>query len=224
MLLKCPNCGDEISTDNVNISTDLAKCDSCKSILKASDLVSFIDPIKALKNKPKDSVIDVKLGFDDAVELFLPKKGFSLSIIPMMGFIALWISFISFWTFGAMQSSLIFALFSIPFWAIGIAMFVSALNSVFESQYLSINRKNLVLKKHRLINSKNYIFDIKDIDSIQLSQFSKRKYNNRNRNTYGNSVGIFGPAKTVYLFDKASEAEKIWLAESLGALIKKFKN
>ena len=34
-----------------------------------------------------------------------------------------WLAFISFWTFMAAQSSLVFAAFSIPFWCIGIGLF-----------------------------------------------------------------------------------------------------
>lgn len=36
-----------------------------------------------------------------------------------------WLAFISFWTFMAAQSSLVFAAFSIPFWCIGIGLFSS---------------------------------------------------------------------------------------------------
>lgn len=36
-----------------------------------------------------------------------------------------WLAFISFWTFMAAQSSLVFAAFSIPFWCVGIGMFSS---------------------------------------------------------------------------------------------------
>ena len=39
MELLCPDCTASISTDNINISTDLAKCEKCNSIHKASELV-----------------------------------------------------------------------------------------------------------------------------------------------------------------------------------------
>ena len=69
MELICPNCNKIISSDNINVTTDLAKCGNCNSLHKASDLVASIDE-KALATPPTGTKIQLKKGLGDSIEIF----------------------------------------------------------------------------------------------------------------------------------------------------------
>ncbi len=235
MELICPNCKAAISPDNINISSDLAKCDTCNSIHKASELADS-KSINKINNPPSGTKIIIKKGLDDSVELFYPKKGFTLFVIPPLFFSLFWFGFISFWTWGASQGSLIFALFSIPFWLAGFGMLGGLLNSISESQTLKISRTTLTLKKDRLIWPKSFEIGIKDIQSVKMksvkmnafSMFGNFSMMTKMPKSFGMG-GIEMPAiisgvKTEYFFEDANDAEQEWLISTLDSIIKRMNN
>lgn len=235
MELICPNCKTTIHPDNVNITTDLAKCDKCKSILKASELADT-KLIEKIYNPPSGTKIQVKKGFDGSVEMFYPKKGFTFSVIPQLFFTIFWLVFISFWTWGASQGSVIFALFSIPFWLLGFGMLGGLINSISETQTLNISRTTLILKKDRPIRPKTVKIGIKDIQSIRMkslkmnpfTMFGNFKLMMKMQKSFGMS-GIEMPAiisgvKTEYFFEDSNDAEQEWVTSALDSIIKRMNN
>jgi hypothetical protein len=235
MELICPNCNASISPDNVNVSTDLAKCDKCNSIHRASEL---IEPksIEKIINPPRGSKMIIKKGFDDSIELFYPKKGFTFSFVPQLFFIIFWFGFLCFWTYMAAQGSIIFAMFSIPFWIIGFGMFGGLINSILETQTLILSKTSLTLKKDRPIRPKRFDLKITDIQSIRLKPLKMNPFS-----LFGNfkvmmkmqkSLGMGGiemPAiisgvETVYFFEDANDAEQEWVTTSLDYVIKRHSN
>src|SRR3982751_5553041 len=69
--------------------------------------------------------------FDTRVELSVTSDQLTLTIPPLrptpkhlapLGFMAVWLAFVAFWTAGAAHGSPVFALFSLPFWAAGLGM------------------------------------------------------------------------------------------------------
>lgn len=235
MELICPNCKATILPDNVNISSDLAKCDKCNSIHKASELADS-KSIDKINNPPTGTKMTIKKGFDDSIELFYPKKGFTVSVIPQLFFSIFWIGFISFWTWGASQGSVIFAMFSIPFWLVGFGMLGGLINSISETQTLKISRTSLILKKERPIRPKNFEIKVKDIQSIRMknlkmnpfSMFGNMKLMFKMQKSFGMG-GIEMPAiisgvKTEYFFEDANDAEQEWVTSTLDNIIKRMNN
>jgi hypothetical protein len=235
MELICPKCKSSIKTENINISTDLAKCDNCNSIHKASELVDN-KSIEKINNPPSGTKIRVNKGFNDSVEIFYPSKGISLSVVPIMFFAIFWIGFVSFWTWGASQGSIIFALFSIPFWIVGFSMIGGIINSISETQTIIISRTTLTLKKERPIRPKIFEISIKEIQSIRMKSFKMHPFSMfgnfrimfRMQKTFGMG-GIEMPAiisgiKTEYFFEDANDAEQEWITSSLDSIIKQLKN
>lgn len=235
MELICPDCKATISPDSVNISSDLAKCDKCNSIHKASDLADS-KSIDKINNPPTGTKMTIKKGFDDSIEMFYPKKGFTASVIPQLFFTIFWLGFISFWTWGASQGSVIFALFSIPFWLVGFGMLGGLINSISETQTLKISRTSLTLKKERPIRPKNFEIKIKDIQSIRMKNLKMNTFS-----MFGNfnmmmkmqksfSMGgiempaIISGVKTEYFFEDANDAEQEWVTTTLDSIIKRMNN
>lgn len=235
MELICPDCKATISPDNVNIASDLAKCDKCNSIHKASELADS-KSIDKINNPPTGTKMTIKKGFDDSIELFYPKKGFTASVIPQLFFAIFWLGFISFWTWGASQGSVIFALFSIPFWLIGFGMLGGLINSISETQTLKISRTSLTLRKERPIRPKTFEIKIKDIQSIRMKNLKMNPFS-----MFGNfkmmlkmqksfSMGgiempaIISGVKTEYFFEDANDAEQEWVTTTLDSIIKRMNN
>ncbi len=235
MKLICPSCKATISPDNVNISTDLAKCDKCNSIHKASELADS-KSIDRINHPPSGTKMIVKKGFDDSIELFYPKRGFTASVIPQLLFSIFWLGFISLWTFGASQGSVFFALFSIPFWIVGFGMIGGVINSISETQTLKISRSSLTLKKDRPIRPKSFEIEVKDIQSIKMknlkmnpfSMFGNFKMMLKMQQSYGlggiEMPAIISGVKTEYFFEDANDAEQEWVTATLDSIIKRRNN
>ena len=69
--------------------------------------------------------------FDTRIELSVAAEQLSLTIPPLrptarhlgpLAFSGFWLAFVSFWTWGAAHGSALFAMFSLPFWAVGLGM------------------------------------------------------------------------------------------------------
>lgn len=236
MELICPSCKATISPDNVNISSDLAKCDKCNSINKASELADS-KSIDKINNPPTGTKMTIKKGFDDSIELFYPKQGFKASMIFQVFFTIFWIGFVAFWTWGASQGSVIFALFSIPFWLVGIGMLSGLINSISETQTLKLSRNTLIIKKDRPIRPKSFEINVKDIQSIRMknlkmnnpfAMFGNMKLMFKMQKSFGMG-GIEMPAiisgvKTEYFFEDANDAEQEWVTTTLDSIIKRMNN
>ncbi len=230
MELICPNCKITISANNVNIASDLAKCDKCNSIHKTSELAD-IKSIDKINNPPTGTKITIrKLG--DSIELFYPKKGFTASMGLQLFFSVIWFVFISFWTWGASQANMFFALFSIPFWLIGFVMLGGLINSISETQTLKISKTLLILKKDRPIRPKKIEIKVKDIQSIKMKQLNINPFvifgYSRLMMKVSRQIGmgrieipaIISGLKTEYFFEDAYEAEQEWVTTTLENIIK----
>ena len=230
MELICPSCKATINPENVNISTDLAKCDKCNSIHKASELVDT-KSIERINNPPVGTRIQIKKGFDGSIEMFYPKKGLTVSMMPQMFFTLFWLGFICFWTWGASQGSVIVAMFSIPFWLVGFGMLGGIISSISETQTLKVNKTILTLKKDRPLKPKNFEVAIKDIQSIRMknikmnpfSMFGNFKMMFKMQKSFGMG-GIEMPAiisgvKTEYFFEDSSDAEQEWVTSALDSFV-----
>lgn len=225
MELVCPTCNWKIDSSNINVVTDLAKCGYCGAIYKASSLVSASDD-KTLATPPKGSKIELTKEIGDSIQLFIPKKGVTGSVIPQLFFCVFWLGFISFWTWGASQGSVFFAMFSIPFWLVGLAMLTGLINNINETQTIKVNKSSLTLIKSRPINSKNYEYDFQDIQSIEIthmkgglfSMFANPRYMWRLQWSFGAGLtlpAIIAGSRTQYFFEGANDAEQEWVTKYL---------
>lgn len=225
MQLICSNCNQPVNPENINITTDLAKCGKCGAIYKASALVSAGDD-KKLIVPPAGSAVEVTKELGDMVRIYFPEKGFTASDIPAVLFAIFWLSFITFWTWGASQGSIIFALFSIPFWLVGIMMVGGIINGMFETQTLTAGGGQIVLEKNRPLFPKRHEFTFSGIQAIKMtpmktgafSTFSNSRLMFRRSWSYG--VGMMLPAiisgaGTIYFFEAANDAEQEWVTQYL---------
>jgi uncharacterized Fe-S cluster protein YjdI len=231
--LICANCNRTIESDNINIATDLAKCRHCGTIYKASSLV-FGQDEKTLATPPKGSVIEMTKEMGDTVRLFIPKKGLTAADIPQLLFIIFWLGFICFWTLGASQGSILFAMFSIPFWLVGLTMLIGLINSINETQTLTVSKSKLTLVKTRPINGKRFDFNLADLQEIKMTHmksgtfsfFSNPRSMSQNQSSFGAGVEmptIISGSGTEYFFESANDAEQDWVTKYLSNKVRQSK-
>lgn len=235
MELICPNCRRSISPNHINVKTDLAKCEKCDSIHKASELVDA-KSIEKINNPPLGTKMVIQKGFGNSVELFYPNKGFTLSVMPLLFFAIFWVGFICIWTFLALRANFFFAIFSIPFWIIGFAMIRGLINYTSETQTLQISGTTLTLKKNSPIKSKIFEIDIQDIEAIKmkspdinpLSMFGNFKMMLRIQQSFLTGglkmPAIISGVKTEHFFEDANDIEQEWVTSTLNNIIKRMKN
>lgn len=225
LAIHCPHCQQPLASENINIATDLAKCVQCGSINKVSSLL-FEQDEQYLSSPPKGATIQLSTTPGGSVNLFFPKKGFTLSHLPQLLFVVLGLCFVSYWTFGAAQGVGFFALFSIPFWLSSAGMLIGLTNTVFETQTIILSKGQLLIEKARPIGSKNIRFELRDIQESKSMFMTFGPFlaitNPRFiwRIQWSNNRGIFLPAiltgsGTTYFFEEANEAERKWVTKYL---------
>lgn len=84
----------------------------------------------------------------DRLHIQIPPPGFHAGLVLLLPFAIAWNSFVAFWTFSAAFTlfpvNLVFLLFSLPFWAVGLAMAGGILLALFGKVQLEINPRQLI--------------------------------------------------------------------------------
>lgn len=233
MDIVCPNCLVKIGADSINVQTDLAECQNCGSVFKLSEIV---DPTKYQANKenltlPAGSKIINRIE-ESSVEFILPPTGIKGEFIPFFIFSIIWLTFITFWTTMALQASIAFAAFSIPFWLIGIGMLFLSVVGAKEKQEVRIDKEFFTIRKLRPVKPKVIQIPFGDITTVALENYiskSSISFRPANRNYKQNSyvpsltpVITYGTNKESF-FENCSEAERKWIVVVVNRIIQKLK-
>lgn len=221
----CKSCGKIIPHENINVKSDLAQCPHCNMVSALSTLIDSKTNQQASASPPIGSRIILNKSNFGNTEIILPKAGFKARYIPIIIFTTIWIGFISFWTFMAVKIHFLPALFSIPFWLVGFYMLFKIVNSMKETQTISLNKSGFTLQKNRIIFSKNYEVSFNEIHDIRLERISARDFRNSdfsfNSSDYKNIPAILKGDKTIRFFETANEAESDWIVNYLNLARKK---
>lgn len=223
MELTCHNCGATIPNEEINISTDLAKCTVCNSLHRASTLLEKVS-VADLMTQPRDSRLQMQQGRYNSIELTLPTKGLTANAVFGIFFAIFWIGFVAVWTVLAAMGSPFFALFSLPFWFAGMVMAKGVITEITEVQKITFNNQEVTLETLRPIRPKKVVLDRKAIQEVKLQSAlgaskllkSFDKASKKGKTKLPNeSPAIITPTKTYYIFESLSETEKQWVVRLL---------
>jgi hypothetical protein len=209
--------------------------------MKVSEMVESVKPIKVLSpTPPESSRIQMKKGYRNNIELVMPRKGFSFSAVPGLLFSFIWLGFVAVWTLLASAGGVGFALFSIPFWIIGLLILGATVGSAFSTQTLVIDNNQLTFSRTQLFGKKTRQFSIRDIDSIEISPVTNRLLKSLNRP--GTSAGvrvrkgdhmhntrplltpaIHSQGTVTHFFEHVNEEGQEWTVTFLGQFVQKIK-
>lgn len=229
MELLCSNCGAVILAQDVNIAANMAKCSSCNSLLRASELKEKVN-ISKLLQLPAGAVVQLQQGFNKSIELTVPAQGVTGEAIGLIIFSIFWLGFITVWTGFALFGGLsVMALFSIPFWIVGVFIVKSAFNKIFESQKLILDDNEVTIERIRPIFSnkvtirRSEITDVKYTDMSSEGSFASMAQGdfsaNKRRHVLKNYPVIITKAKRYYFFNNLRQADQMWVVRLLKNVI-----
>lgn len=160
----------------------------------------------------------------------LKPRGFDVTLFLVIPFALFWNSFLVVWTYFAYTTSILMAIFSIPFWLIGLTMIYGIFEALFRSQEIVIRRRDMIIRKFNLFRSTEEVINYRNLHSIELQDFYKLS----NRTNHGfrmlasgaNDSGFLKKTPTFsydgsyYFFgEHLSEKDKEWLVDYLNEKI-----
>lgn len=218
----CQKCNKnvEINTDG-NISAVF--CPFCGTGIKDEITNSLINPGDM---PPPDSRIEIVKTRYNTPEIYLPPESFSARYIPIIIFAVFWIGFVLVWTVLASFASILFAMFSIPFWLVGIGMLAGIARTMTEKQKLIINKSSIEISKRSVFKKQTKLIYFSDIQEIDYKDFKPKNplqfFSNMKMGGSKQAKGtpmklpvIVAENKKTYFFDSADDWGAAWIVDYL---------
>ena len=154
----CPSCHQEIPVEDVDLDTGLGRCRYCNEIFEIPELVEHVKKLQAAPAsdapkvppvKPADSRIRL-IRKNDKLLIDVPPFGLSGPAVGLLLFSLFWLGFVAFWTAGALGlffhpgqfpkwENIAFALFSIPFWLVGLGLLSGAIAAMYSRRIVYLD-------------------------------------------------------------------------------------
>lgn len=154
----------------------------------------------------------------DALHIDIEIPGqFRAGSLGMLGFSAFWLTFVTVWTIGAASGSIFFALFSIPFWLVGIGMASAALYGVFGRTKLRLTPESVEI---------TYAFaafhHTRRVPTVAIDKIEQAvRYTQNDQPVQG--VNIYAGAQTLKLGSNLAPGEQQWLINELEAFVERIR-
>lgn len=158
-------------------------------------------------------IIEVREIDPDTTEVALKPEGFSSKTIGTLFFALFWNGFLVVWTALALQGSLMFAAFSLPFWFIGIMLLIGIVVAIFGKQKIIIRRNEMVLQKIILARHAQQIISYGNLISIENTRQVGGKKTTKLMASSSPDSGLLSKTPTI-IYDK-SERKELMFAEHL---------
>ncbi len=182
MKLTCPSCNREIASEDISLSSMLAKCPPC------GEVFSFADRIPGAKPQPNVPVVRPKFDPPDGVvvskegkELTIESKWFTWAVIPLAFFAVLWNTFMVFWMGTALSSGLWpMAAFGSIHTAVGIGLIYGVFTLLLNVTYLEVKDGRLKITHEPLPFPGNQDLDISQLEQLYTQRKISRTKNGTN--------------------------------------------
>jgi hypothetical protein len=218
MKVHCPSCRELILSTDIDLSSGWAKCAACHEVFELSNLLPGYRSQELSSKGSLERPFNARAVVDQSPQLLdiaIPRQGFRVATLAMLGFATFWLGFIAFWTAGALgvffgggppqPANIGFAAFSTPFWIVGFVMLGGVAWSAFGTKRVQLDANELRTETRCLL-----YFRRRTIDRMQV-QCARRhvpKTQDQNTSYYGAEI-IF--EKGSYLLPADDEAEADWL-------------
>ncbi len=169
----CKKCGQSINPSVIGYKEGLMlECPHCGTNQSVDELVAIADRNRSQLAiiPPQNSRIEATRFTDSIVEIDIPREGFSKEMTFPLLFAFFWLAFVAFWTVGAASASIVFALFSIPFWMAGVSMMRGLLSTIFERQRIELNGNKMKIKTAGLLKESIQEINLDEVKSVKLEK------------------------------------------------------
>ncbi|MEB3826482.1 serine/threonine protein kinase [Phormidium sp. CCY1219] len=174
-----------------------------------------IYPLKSSSRKPAGSRISLNKTKRKLV-VDMPPTGFKPDSIGLIFFALFWNGFLVLWTSGAAMASIFFAMFSIPFWVVGLTLTGTLLFQFFGRTRLEIDRETFRLQWQLFGFTRKIEGNVEDIYRAEVSP-SNVKINSRPVVSCALQVGV----KTYRFGSNFTIVEQEWLVSEVASFIGK---
>lgn len=189
MQLKCPACGSEILSDDININSSVAKCHRCNEVFEfgnklSSSQTSSSDYDKSNVEMPKSFSVN-----QSGRELIITRRWLSLKIFGLLFFCIFWDAFLVVWYHLAFTKGapLIFKLFPLIHVGVGVFLTYTVIAGFFNKTFIKVMHPNISVEHFPIPWPGNKIMRIGEIEQL----FCEEKVSSsKNGTTYTYNVGI----------------------------------
>lgn len=157
--------------------------------------------------KPGNSNIQVN-EYENSFQVIIPAKGLRGNGLLTLIVIGVWLFTILVWTIFLLFMKPVNALYSIPFWAIGLVTLVKSINMLRMEQTITLKKDSVILKIKRGNKYDERAFNIKE-SSVNLVEGSYYSYTGLNRR--GQFPAIINNNESFGFGERCSKEEKTWL-------------
>ena len=150
------------------------------------------------------------------LQLDIPPNGLRGEALGLAGFVVLWSCFIFFWIILAAttEAPLIFLVFSIPFWIVGLGMKIYLINGVLEHIRLNISHRAIFRLERQILGWRRVVIgNATDLIGAEL----RISHTQNNRPT--RSCALLEGVRTHKFGTILTQPEKAWLVQELDAFI-----
>ena len=186
MQLHCPHCSHHIEEDGINVVKTIAVCKSCSNIFDFTnqlDAATLPVPYRKITHIPKG--IDLT-EYTDSMEIRV--KWRDAGGCFLLGFGIFWTGFVAFWTSMVlfMGGPIPMALFSIPFWIIGVLMLYTAITNLITKTSIHVDAEYLALEHEPLrpLGQKNHYYHPEEVEQLYVKQHVTHSKKGGRRETY----------------------------------------
>ena len=180
-----------------------------RALLEPSAPSQHLAPVR----KPAGTRVEL-LRQPESLYIRIPPGNFSPQTIYLTFFSVIWLSFVAFWTILALRGSIFFAMFSIPFWLVGLVMARTVAHSLFLSTIIELTPSGYQVRS-RLGNlyQRGVSGELADISGLGPNL----RY--RLNNTPVFALGLEAGTRTHYFGTQLSHSEQQWLQAEIMAYL-----
>jgi hypothetical protein len=179
----CPSCDAAIQAAEMNLATGWAKCLMCNELFRIGDVVpgflasqdSGPTPVVA-RERPFNARAELTEELDGTV-IHVPPTGMRAGNWALLGFASFWTVFVAFWTIGATVAvfapngnpgwGILFPMFSIPFWLVGLGLLYGVFYSATARQLVWIGPQEMMTKTTAFLFHRERHIDRADVQHAQ---------------------------------------------------------
>lgn len=169
---------------------------------------------------PTDSRVSIEHG-DTGVRIVIPPAKFGGGTTSGAAFSLVWLGFVAFWTFMAlrMRGAMMFPLFSIPFWGVGVYMVKTMIAPAITTTEIILNGEGMIYRRTVFGRTNTDVWPLSDLGGLRLENSPVTMNGKKTR-----ELRLETGTRTLKLGAGLSEAELRFLEETLRIELKALKS
>lgn len=151
-------------------------------------------------------------------EINIPREGFSYKALFTLLIIFFWLLMILVWSVLLFQYGQSWSLVSIPFWILGIVTLRLSIKTIFASQQITVNKKELTILRIEGSTRSHVTIKAQDIESVSFVESTFKSLSGITRK--GIFPAVISKNEAFGFGERSTKAEKQYLTDFIKSVIK----